>query len=68
MLYRLLPDDFRSGYTKDSTKSNILVYKNISKYSGNPKNISLLEHFAVGHLFALVALDEHYLKNYAQRI
>ena len=61
--YRLSPDVLHPSHAQDVAKAVTWIYENISKYGGNPQNIFLMGHSAGGHLSALIALDEHYLKD-----
>jgi len=61
--YRLSPDSIHPGHAQDVAKAVTWIYENISKYGGNPDNIFLMGHSAGGHLSALIALDEHYLRD-----
>ena len=61
--YRLSPDIKHPIHTSDVAKAIIWIYKHILDYGGDPQNIFLLGHSAGGHLAALIATDEHYLKD-----
>jgi arylformamidase len=61
--YRLSPDAQHPLHAIDVAKAVTWIYEHISDYSGDPLNIFLLGHSAGGHLAALIALDDHYLKN-----
>ncbi|MBA7535278.1 hypothetical protein ES705_27531 [subsurface metagenome] len=61
--YRLSPDIKHPIHTSDVAKAITWIYKHISDYGGDPQNIFLLGHSAGGHLAALIATDEHYLKD-----
>jgi len=61
--YRLSPDIKHPMHAYDVAKAITWIYKHISDYGGDPQNIFLLGHSAGGHLAALVATDEHYLKD-----
>jgi len=61
--YRLSPDIKHPMHAGDVAKAITWIYKHISDYSGDPQNIFLLGHSAGGHLAALIATDEHYLKD-----
>ncbi|MCZ2846048.1 MAG: alpha/beta hydrolase [Candidatus Bathyarchaeota archaeon] len=61
--YRLSPEVMHPVHAQDVAKAITWIYENISYYGGNPQNIFLLGHSAGGHLTALIALDEHYLKD-----
>ena len=40
------------------------VFKNISKYGGDPEKIIVSGHSAGGYLAAMIGLDKHYLADY----
>lgn len=61
--YRLSPDIKTPLQAGDVAKAITWIYEYISDYGGNPQNIFLLGHSAGGHLAALTATDEHYLKD-----
>lgn len=61
--YRLSPDVQHPLHAVDVAKAVTWIYEHIFDYSGDPLNIFLLGHSAGGHLSALIALDDHYLKN-----
>ena len=61
--YRLSPDVQYPFHAIDVAKAVSWIYEHISDYGGDPLNIFLLGHSAGGHLSALIALDDHYLKN-----
>ena len=61
--YRLSPDIKHPIHASDVAKAITWIYKHISDYGGDPQNIFLLGHSAGGHLAALIATDEHYLKD-----
>ncbi len=61
--YRLSPDIIHPIHAGDVAKAIIWIHRHISDYGGDPQNIFLLGHSAGGHLAALVATDEYYLKD-----
>lgn len=61
--YRLSPDIKHPIHASDVARAITWIYKHISDYGGDPQNIFLLGHSAGGHLAALIATDEHYLKD-----
>lgn len=61
--YRLSPDIKHPIHAIDVAKAITWIYKHISDYGGDPQNIFLIGHSAGGHLAALIATDEHYLKD-----
>ncbi len=50
------------GHIQDVARAFAWVYKNISRYGGNPNQIFVTGHSAGGHLAALLALDKRYLQ------
>lgn len=60
--YRLSPEVQHPGHIEDVARAFAWVYKNIAQYGGNPEKIFVTGHSAGGHLAALLALDEKYLK------
>lgn len=60
--YRLTPEVMHPGHIEDVARAFAWVYRNISKYGGNPEKIFVTGHSAGGHLTALLALDERYLE------
>lgn len=62
--YRLTPEVAHPGHIEDVARAFAWVYKNISKYGGNPEQIFVTGHSAGGHLTALLALDESYLEGH----
>jgi arylformamidase len=63
MNYRLLPEVKMEQLTDDIAKSFAWVYKNISKYGGDPNRIFVGGHSAGAQLAALICTDDRYLKN-----
>jgi len=61
--YRLSPDIEHPIHASDVAWAIAWIYRHISDYGGDPQNIFLLGHSAGGHLAALIATDEHYLKD-----
>lgn len=61
--YRLSPDIKHPIHASDVAIAITWIYRHISDYGGDPQNIFLLGHSAGGHLAALIATDEHYLKD-----
>ncbi len=60
--YRLSPQVQHPAHIEDVARAFVWVYRNISRYGGNPEKIFVMGHSAGGHLIALLALDEKYLK------
>jgi len=60
--YRLSPDVMHPVHAQDVAKAIAWVYYNISDYHGDPQGIFVMGHSSGAHLAALVATDEHYLK------
>ena len=62
--YRLMPRNPHPAQMKDAAAAFDWVYRNVEKYGGDPKRIFVSGHSSGGHLAALLALDETYLKAY----
>lgn len=62
--YRLSPQVKHPAHIQDCAAAFAWVYKNISKYGGEPSMIFVMGHSAGGHLATLLALDPQYLKAY----
>jgi acetyl esterase/lipase len=60
--YRLSPWVKHPEHVKDVARAFAWTYRNISKYGGDPDRIFVGGHSAGGHLAALLATDEQYLK------
>src|SRR5262249_49290433 len=60
--YRLSPAGKHPAHAQDGAKAIAWTKQNIAKYGGNPAKLFLSGHSAGGHLVALVATDESYLK------
>jgi acetyl esterase/lipase len=60
--YRLSPGVKHPEHVKDVARAFAWTYKNIEKYGGRPDQIFVGGHSAGGHLSALLAVDETYLK------
>ncbi len=61
--YRLSPGVQHPEHIKDVAAAFAWTYRNIEKYGGRPDAIFACGHSAGGHLVALLATDESYLKN-----
>ena len=62
--YRLMPKNQHPAQIEDVAAAFAWAYKNAAQYGGDPKRIFLIGHSAGGHLAALLALDQEYLKKY----
>lgn len=62
--YRLSPKVKSPEYIDDAAAAVAWVFKNISKYGGNPKKIVVSGHSAGGYLTSMIGLDKHYLAAY----
>ncbi len=60
--YRLSPGVTHPEHIKDVARAFAWTYKNISQYGGRPDQIFVSGHSAGGHLVALLATDDTYLK------
>jgi acetyl esterase/lipase len=60
--YRLSPGVMHPEHEKDVARAFAWTHKNIEKYGGRPDAIFISGHSAGGHLVALLATDETYLK------
>jgi acetyl esterase/lipase len=60
--YRLSPGVMHPEHEKDVARAFAWTHKNIEKYGGRPDQIFISGHSAGGHLVALLASDETYLK------
>ena len=60
--YRLSPGVKHPEHIKDVARAFAWTVKNIEKYGGRPDQIFVSGHSAGGHLAALLATDETYLK------
>ena len=62
--YRLNPKVKSPAYIDDAAAAVAWVFKNISKYGGDPKKIVVSGHSAGGYLTCMIGLDKHYLSAY----
>jgi acetyl esterase/lipase len=62
--YRLMPKNPHPAQIEDTAAAFAWVYKNIAQYGGDARSLYLAGHSAGGHLVALLALDDTYLKKY----
>jgi acetyl esterase/lipase len=60
--YRLSPGVKHPEHIKDVARAFAWTHENIARYGGKPDEIFLSGHSAGGHLVALLATDESYLK------
>ena len=60
--YRLSPQVKHPEHIRDVAKAFAWTSRNIGKYGGNPRALFVGGHSAGGHLSALLATDERYLK------
>jgi acetyl esterase/lipase len=60
--YRLTPTVKHPEHIRDVARAFAWTYKNISRYGGRQDEIFVSGHSAGGHLVALLATDESYLK------
>src|SRR5262245_60181054 len=61
--YRLSPLVRHPEHAKDVARAFAWTVKNVERYGGDPDRIILVGHSAGGHLAALIAADERYLKD-----
>ena len=61
--YRLSPKVQHPDHIKDVARAFAWTHKNIGKHGGNPDAILVCGHSAGGHLVALLATDEGYLRS-----
>jgi acetyl esterase/lipase len=61
--YRLSPAVKHPEHVKDIARAFAWTYRHIAEYGGNPEQLFLAGHSAGGHLVALLATDETWLKN-----
>lgn len=62
--YRLMPKNPHPAQIEDTAAAFAWVYKNIAQHGGDPSRLYIAGHSAGGHLVALLALDDSYLKKY----
>jgi acetyl esterase/lipase len=60
--YRLSPDVKHPEHVKDVARAAAWTHAHIAEYGGRPDRLFLAGHSAGGHLVALLATDERYLK------
>ncbi|MCX8103148.1 MAG: alpha/beta hydrolase [Candidatus Bipolaricaulota bacterium] len=60
--YRLSPKVQHPAHIEDVARAFSWVHKNIAQYGGDPEKIFVMGHSSGGHLIALLALDEKYLR------
>ena len=59
-----MPKNPHPAQIEDTAAAFAWVYKNIAQYGGDANRVYIAGHSAGGHLVALLALDETYLKKY----
>lgn len=62
--YRLYPEVSVAQIIDDAAAAVAWVFKNISKYGGNPEKIFVAGHSAGGYLSTMIGLDKKYLADY----
>jgi acetyl esterase/lipase len=62
--YRLSPKVKSPAFIDDAAAATAWVFKNISKYGGDPKKIIVSGHSAGGYLTCMIGLDKKYLAAY----
>jgi acetyl esterase/lipase len=62
--YRLSPAVKHPEHIKDVARAFAWTYNNIARRGGDPREIFVCGHSAGGHLVALLATDEQYLKKF----
>lgn len=62
--YRLSPEVRHPAHVQDVARAFAWTHRNIARYGGRPDEIFVAGHSAGGHLVALLATDETYLKPY----
>jgi acetyl esterase/lipase len=62
--YRLSPKVKSPAFIDDAAAAVAWVFKNISKYGGDPKKIIVSGHSAGGYLACMIGLDKQYLAAY----
>src|SRR5262249_21024749 len=60
--YRLSPSVSHPEHVRDAARAVAWTYRNIAKYGGRPDQLFVSGHSAGGHLAALLAIDESFLK------
>lgn len=64
MSYRLAPQNLHPAQIEDVAAAFAWVVRNVTEYGGDANRIYVGGHSAGGHLAALLALDERYLKRH----
>jgi acetyl esterase/lipase len=65
--YRLSPGVKHPEHVKDVARAFAWVHSHIGKFGGSPDKVFLAGHSAGGHLVALLASDERYLKDVGEQ-
>jgi acetyl esterase/lipase len=65
--YRLSPEVQHPEHVRDIARAFAWVHAHIAQYGGSPDRLFLAGHSAGGHLVALLATDERYLKEVGLR-
>jgi acetyl esterase/lipase len=60
--YRLMPGNPHPAQAEDCAAAFAWIFKNIAQYGGDIRRIYLVGHSSGGHVAALLALDQTYLK------
>ncbi|WEK38411.1 MAG: alpha/beta hydrolase fold domain-containing protein [Candidatus Pseudobacter hemicellulosilyticus] len=63
--YRFSPRAKAPAYIEDAAAAVAWVFKNISRFGGDPAKIFVTGHSAGGYLGMMIGLDKKYLKKYA---
>ncbi|HEX5057561.1 MAG TPA: alpha/beta hydrolase [Gammaproteobacteria bacterium] len=61
--YRLYPEVRFPRFVEDGAAAVAWVQHNIAAHGGDPGNVILMGHSAGGHIAAMLALDEHFLRD-----
>lgn len=61
--YRLFPDTTFPGWVADAAHAVRWTREHVRQYGGDPGRIFVMGHSAGGHTAALLALDEHFLRD-----
>lgn len=61
--YRKHPQVRMAGFMEDAARAVAWTRDNISQYGGDPRSLFVMGHSSGGHMAALLALDDRYLRN-----